>query len=259
MAIFKNTPPIVTSGLTSYYDAISPTSYTSGSTSWRSIISSSNITVTNFTNPNEYTFVDTRPTAIGFYQTASTINSSRTLFNLPILFSENFSLEIWYKTYTTASGHADQSQSPGIFQIGSYAQNASISIWDWSGALPQGQHQIRTFTNNGAVWSHTTVSATYSDAQWVNKYHQIVLNCSGSSGKWNKCDLYVDTVLVNTINFTTPFPSGSISGGDRVIAPQCNGGAVNNVYATIKTYNRYLTQAEVKQNYDALKTRFNLS
>ena len=259
MAIFKNTPPIATNGLVSYYDAITPTSYTSGSTSWRSLISASNITITNFTNQYSYTFVDRGPTAIGYYQSASNNNSTITLFNQPITFSENFSIEIWYKTYTTASGYPTQAQSPGIFQIGGYAQNASISIWDWTAALATGSRQIRTFINNGSVWSHTTTSPTYTDSQWVNKYHQIVLNCSGSAGKWNKCDLYIDTNWVNTVNFTIPFPSASISGGDRIIAPACNGGSVNNVYAIVKTYNRYLNQSEILQNYNALKTRFNLS
>lgn len=254
---FNYSPKIVTDGLVSYYDAITPASYTSGSTSWRSLVSTSNIAITNFTDQHSYTFVDSGPTAIGYYQSASALTTTVVLFNQPITFSENFSVEIWYKTYTTSSGYPTQAQSPGIFQIGSYAQNASISIWDWTQSTT-GSRRVRTFINNGLTWSHTAISPIYTDLQWVNKYHQIVLNCSGNAGKWNKCDLYIDTDLVNTINFTIPFPSASISGGDRIIAPACNGGSVNNVYAMVKTYNRTLSSQEIQQNFNAHKTRFGL-
>jgi hypothetical protein len=199
--------------------------------------------------------LNTNPTALYISQSASNSNN---LFTCGLPFTENASIELWYKTDTTGSGFANQSQSPGIIQIGSYATNASLTLWDWSAGTP-GQHNIRTFVNNATVWSHVVGSTVnYSDSNWVGKYHQIVMNFSGSAGKWNSYNLYIDTVLAATINFTIPFPSASIAGGNTIYAPAASGGSAKNSYGMLRQYNKTLTQAEILQNYNATKGRFNL-
>jgi hypothetical protein len=198
--------------------------------------------------------LNTNPTALYISQSASNSNN---LFTCGLPFTENASIELWYKTDTTGSGFANQSQSPGIIQIGSYASNASLTLWDWSQGTP-GQHNIRTFVNNGTVWSNLASSTLYSDNQWVGKYHQIVMNFSGSAGKWNSFNLYVDTAFIYTVNFTNPFPSASIAGGNTIYAPAASGGSAKNSYGMLRQYNKTLTQAEILQNYNATKGRFNL-
>ena len=255
MAIYKNTPPIVTNGLVLALDAANPKSYTSGSTVWNSTFSGSG--PFNISNPSiaSVASFQNNPPAIYITQSSGTavINISG---NLP--FTENLSIELWYKTATTGSGLVTQTESPGIIQIGSYNGNASLALWDWSVGTP-GAHSIRAYINNGATWSHVVSSTTnYTDAYWVNKYHHIVMNFSGSAGKWNRYNLYIDTILQGTVNFTTPFPSASISGGGNLNIPGAAGGSARNSYSILKVYNRELTTTEIFQNYNALKGRFGL-
>ena len=257
MAIFKNTPPIVTSGLVLYMDASNSRSYTSGSTAWNTIVSTGSFSMQQRAS-SVYSFV-TNPPAIFITQSAGVGGVGAINISGSLPFSENLSIELWYKTATTGSGVANQSESPGILQIGSYTGNASLTLWDWSQNTP-GNHIIRTFINNGTTWSHTALSTTtYSDAIWVNQYHHIVLNFSGSAGKWNRYNLYIDNVLQSTVNFTIPFPSASISDNGTLNMPGASGGNARNSYSILKVYNRELTTTDIQQNYDALKTRFNLS
>ena len=85
------------------------------------------------------------------------------------------------------------------------------------------------------------------------------MNFSGSAGKWNKYNLYIDNVLQSTINFTIPFPSASISGNGTLNLPGASGGNARNSYNSIKVYNKELTTTEMLQNYNAYKSRFGLS
>ena len=248
---------IVTNGLVLYLDASNPKSYTSGSTVWNSIVSTGSFSMQQKAS-STFSFA-TNPPAIFITQSANVGGGEAINISGSLPFSENLSIEFWYKTATTGSGFANQNESPGIIQIGSYNGNASLTLWDWSQGTP-GNHSIRTFVNNGATWSHTAVSTTtYSDAIWVNQYHYIVMNFSGSAGKWNRYNLYIDNVLQSTINFTIPFPSASISGNGTLNLPGASGGSARNSYNSIKVYNKELTTAEMFQNYNATKTRFGLS
>jgi len=254
MGFYKG-PNIVKNGLVSTLDAANTRSYTSGSLTWNNLVtpslSASILTGTSFALIG----VSTNPTALYISQSSGTTNG---LFTCELPFTENASIELWYKTDTTGSGFATQGESPGIIQIGNYNANASLTLWDWSVETP-GQHSIRTYVNNATTWSHITSSiVTYSDSNWVGKYHQIVMNFSGSAGKWNSYSLYIDTVLAATINFTIPFPSASIAGGNTLYAPGAAGGSAKNSYGMVRQYNRTLTQAEIQQNYNATKTRFGL-
>lgn len=244
---------IVTNGLVLYLDAANRQSYISGSTTFSNIIGTGSLTLSNVGAVT--TSFQTNPDNI--YITQPSNSSANGLSGL-FPFSENSSIELWYRTLTTGSGIAVQTQSPGIFQIGGYNQNASLTLWDWSQNTP-GNHLIRTFVNNGTTWSHTAISTTtYSDAVWVGKFHHIVMNFSGSAGKWNRYNLYIDGTLQTTINFTIPFPSASLGSSGNMQLPGAGGGSASNNYSILKVYNRELTYLEITQNYNALKTRFNL-
>jgi len=254
--MYYGTPPIVTNGLVSTLDAANARSYTSGSLTWNNLVTPSLSASILTGGAGTLRGLSTNPTALYISQSA---NNTNNLFTCGLPFTENASIELWYKTDTTGSGIGTQVESPGILQIGTYAANASLALWDWSAGTP-GLHSIRTYVNNATVWSHIASSTVnYSDSNWVGKYHQIVMNFSGSAGKWNSYNLYIDTVLAATINFTIPFPSASIAGGNTIYAPAANGGSAKNSYGILRQYNRTLTQAEILQNYNALKSRFALS
>jgi hypothetical protein len=250
--MYYGTPPIVTSGLVYYVDAANTLSYISGSASWKSLVSTGSLTISQ----NTLTTSSFEPSPPAIYVTQS-FNNAQSVINGSFPFSENLSIEVWYKTATTGSGFASQFQSPGIIQIGNYATNASLTLWDWSAGTP-GNHTIRTFINNGTVWSHTATSTTYSDAVWVNKYQHIVMNFSGSAGKWNSYNLYINSTLQTTVNFTVPFPSASIAGGNNLLIPGANGGGARNSYGMIRVYSKELSLSDITQNYNALKSRFGL-
>ena len=252
--MYYGTPPIVTNGLVMYVDAANTLSYVSGSTSWKSLISTGSLTISQDT----LTTSSFEPNPPAIYVPQS-FGNGQNVINGNFQFSENLSIELWYKTATTGSGFATQAQSPGIIQIGNYANNASFTLWDWSAGLPSGSHSIRAYVNNGTTWSHITSSTTtYSDATWVNKYQHIVMNFSGSAGKWNSFNLYINSTLQSTVNFTTPFPSASIAGGNILRAPGAFGGGARNSYGIIRVYNKELSLSEITQNYNALKSRFGL-
>jgi len=248
-------PNIVKDGLVSYFDASNSLSYVSGSAVWNNISRGSGSFGISNTTTSTASFQN-NPPAIYITQPTRSNDPGNISGSLP--FTENLSIELWYKTSTTGSGASTQFESPGILQIGSYNSNASITLWDWS-AITIGSHRVYTYVNNGATWSHSPGSnTTYSDAIWVNKYHHIVMNFSGSANKWNRYNLYIDTVLQTTINFTIPFPSASISGNGNIRIPGANGGKASNSYSILKVYNRELTTTEIFQNYNALKGRFGL-
>jgi len=256
MAIYKNTPPIVTNGLVLYADASNRMSYISGSTRWNSIIGTGSFIIQNTINSTSS--FQSNPDAIYIFQPTGSAGFDSFNITGSFSFSENQCIEFWYKTATTGSGIPTQFDSPGMFQIGLYNQNASLTLWDWSSNTP-GSHRVNTYVNNGATWSHTIQSTSaYSDAIWVNRYHHIVMNFSGSAGKWNRYNLYIDTVLQATINFTIPFPSASINGGNQLYAPGANGGKASNSYGMVRVYSKELTISEIIQNYNANKTRFGL-
>jgi len=250
---FYRGPNIVTNGLVLALDAGNTKSYQSGSLTWTNL---SNKTISSSINVGGGNVsVVQNPTAL--YISQSSGYPSSTLFTSPFTPSENFSIELWYKTDTTGSGIGIQAESPGIIQLGNYNNNASLTLWDWSVGTP-GQHIIRTYVNNGATWSHVASSSLYSDNTWVGKYHQIVMNFSGSAGKSNSYSLYIDTAFIYTINFTIPFPSASIGGGNNITAPAANGGSAKNSYAVLRQYNKALSIEEITQNYNAMKGRFGL-
>jgi hypothetical protein len=163
--------------------------------------------------------------------------------------------EIWYRTFTNASGIANQSESPGIFQLGNYATNASFTIWDWSASTP-GIHNIRTFINIGTTWSHLGFSSkNYSDAEWVGKWHQILITLSGSGG-WQYYTLYIDTILQTSITLSSTVTS--ISNSNSIGFPYGGGGAYNNSYSSFKIYNKVLSDVEIRRNYDVMRGRFGI-
>lgn len=236
----SHSPNIVTDNLQFYYDAVNKRSYNHGITSWIDLIRNTSNSLSNINS---------------FDQNLGINTLTSLLFSRTFNFVANMTFEIWYRTFTNASGISNQSESPGIFQLGNYNANASFTIWDWSAYTP-GIHNIRTLVNIGATWSHQGSSINnYTDAQWVGKWHQIVTVFSGTGG-WQTYQLYIDKILQTTINLSSTVTS--ISGGNILGFPLGGGGAYNNSYSSLKVYNKSLSLKEITQNYDAMRGRFGL-
>jgi len=239
---YYNGPKIVSGdSITMTFDAANPKSYPGSGTTWYDLVSRSSNVVSNLNSFDSGISLNTR---------------SSTFAAIPFTFSNNITFDVWYRTYTTASGISTQFESPGIMQLGNYAANTSFTLWDWSANTP-GIHTIYTYINNSAVWTAVTNARTYTDAEWL-RYHNICMVFSGAASGWTQYRLYIDTVLYTIYNIPNAVDSTKLAGGNFLYFPGANGGAINNSYSIVRSYNRALSDIEILQNYNATKGRFGL-
>jgi hypothetical protein len=240
---YFNGAKIITQNLSNYYDAGNLKSYVTGSTVWRNIIGGGLVSL---------------PSLMAYQSSALNLQGNPA-WTFPFNFTPNFTVELWYKTYTTGSAFTDQSKSPGIIQIGTYNGNGSLTLWDWSQGQAIGNHSIRSFINNGATWTTSQGSSTtYSDPAWLD-WHQIVMVFDGAT-KWDRYNLYIDKVPQFSYNFVgSSFPSSSIAGGNNIYITGAAGGATNNDYAILRTYNYAMNLQDIINNYNNTKGRFGLT
>jgi len=247
MAIYKNTPPVVTSGLIIYLDAANMQSYTSGSTIFRNLNSGyTNITSSILQNQNSTVTLPQYTSDGGgsflFNGTGSAIlvsNNPQTAGFWPI---PQITLETWFKTPGTGSGQAG---GGGIFGF-TYGIVCTIN--------PAGK--IRIGYNSSTTGSNIF---TFEDTNYYdNKWHHIVSQTNGTT-----VFLYIDGVLKNQATNvvqpwtgTSPWPTNQLNiGRDNNNNNYFFSGSIG----PVRVYNRALSQAEVLQNYNATKTRFNLT
>jgi hypothetical protein len=238
MAIFKNTPPVVTDGLVLYLDAANRQSYVSGSTTWNNLsggISGSLINGPAFSNVNGGVI-----TFDGSNDYCITTPTPPSLQGNP-----SFTVEGWFKRNSTKNtaatwGIGGENSTQGINSYNTGTDLISIDLWGTS-TYSTGQ--------------------TYSLTDWKH----ITWTYNGGGFTTSNIIIYINTVPYTGANLTinrggsgTP----NINANGIVLA---RAGALSNQYyypaniANFKIYNRALPQAEVLQNYNATKQRFNLT
>jgi len=228
MAIYKNTPPIVTNGLVLALDAANPKSYVSGSTNWFSLgnpsLSGSLVNGPTFSNANGGSIV------------FDGVNDYVVINNLATNGNTNMSLSIWCNHLTNQTGDVVSIiyGLPGTSYAcaGLYYRNSSnyvrFTIWQ---STP-GDYDT-AFVKDFNIWYNYTI--VYSNST-ILIYRDGIPDANGVKNK--------------TISFTQ----------DRLMI----GGTISNgVYSNIVTglslmYNRALSAQEVLQNYNATKGRFGL-
>jgi hypothetical protein len=245
MAIYKNTPPIVTNGLVLALDAANPKSYTSGSIVWRDI--SGNNTTGSLTNvgydPNK-----------GCLLFASSSNSS-CIFNNQSLYNFNtgsFSIETLVRLTSPAIGTVNslfikRSSTSGIGSakgfgyrvLASTATNASLII-----SVDNG-----TGANNG---DYTLVSTTFP--YYTTIHSVLIFNASTL-----KLSEYRNGVLFVSEAQNSGIMTGSFyNNTQNLVLGKNEGNSLDAEYYFFRAYNRVLTAQEVLQNYNATKGRFGL-
>ena len=214
MAIFKNTPPIVTSGLVLSLDAANSKSYVSGSTVWRDMSGNNN----SGSLTNGPTFDPTNGGSIVF----DGINDSVALNGTAT--TTTFTINTW------------------IYPLsGSDPYGTILSYINTTGIWYRGVTKKITFFYSNL--DHLT-NGTLTENAWNNV---VVVNNAGSAS------FYINSILDTATYTGTPsFTMTNI--GDDPLSESYKG-----KISIMQVYNRALSAAEVKQNYDALKTRFNLS
>ena len=219
MAIYKNSPPIVTSGLVLHLDAANKNSYTSGSAIWRDLSG----------NKNSGSLVNS-PTYTTNNGGALVFNGSNNYINFTNSSSVN-TINIWLNPYII-----------GNYPI-IYTGNDVFNTTQWSWCIYAFGDALY-FRGNSSGGSPLVITPLPT-----NKWNNWTMIRNDSS---NHCVLYnngiyygfsVDSTLVNDYSGLrigkagSNYFSGSIS--------------------QISMYNKALTASEVLQNYNAMRGRYN--
>ena len=244
---------MVTNGLVLNLDAGNTKSYTSGSTTWNDL------------SGNGYNFIGTG--SYGFSNNAIVFNRNNaantgTLFTLSNIANQlkienflasSFTIEVWCLPQTLSGSNFDVTE---VVQ--------SLVTWP-------GYHNNMGFNQNSttfaSVWNPTLTSAFVIDSTGsllsISSFNQVI-------GVVNRGT----TTSLGYINGTQVYSTGSIPSSTMTSAQGTppnilNIGAARNTstykwfytgsIAIVKLYNRALSTAEIAQNYNAQKSRFNLT
>jgi hypothetical protein len=235
MAIFKNSPPIVTDGLVLYLDAANTKSYPTTGTTWNDLVGLNNGTLTN------------GPTFSSDNGGSILCDGVNDYINLGVnyRYQDSFTIECWVKwpnTQTQGSGSACGIYGP-IFTNKDYGWNLS------------------TNNNNFIMWEVYNTSAAFKQVQTTQSYlNQWVHITAYKNG--TEIGLYVNGVLIgkNTLTSNAVYYFSNYA---CTLAGNHPCGPITYyflMYAAIaKIYNRALTASEILQNYNATKQRYNLT
>ena len=230
MAIYKNTPPVVTNGLVLCLDAANTKSYTSGSTTVKDL-SATATTATLFNTP---TFTNN---TLGFASANSQYATLPSIGDLPLWTVE--ALVKFNATYNTKVAMVIGNQYNGSnklnFTIGTNnaPTNYNIAVGFFDGA-----------------W-HSTTGVTYGTNTWIH----ITGTYDGTTIRQ-----FTNGVQVDSLSYTgTPSSGGEIRINRRWDDVVSSGNLFDTNLALTRIYNRALSAQEVLQNYNALKNRFNLT
>ena len=230
---------VVTDGLVLCLDAANPKSYISGSTSWRDMSGNTNNgtlvngPIFNSDNGGSILFDGTNDYA----KTNTTLNLSNT---------NKISIEVWLKfTATPTQLIAEHSTNFN-------ANNAFILDINELGGT--GSFQFSDNGPGGYNISYTTPN--FNDGKW----HCFTVVSDRSQSATNQVSIYADSEF-NTIlspayrsDISSNYSNYDLYLGTRAGLSFFYSGSISN----LKVYNRALSATEVQQNYNALKSRYNL-
>jgi hypothetical protein len=228
MAVFKNSPPIVTDGLVLYLDAANTKSYPTTGTTWNDL---------------------------------SGAISGGTLINGPTFNSSNGGSIVF-------DGVDDYASVPYTTNFDATVNGITLNTWVYNNNSSGGWKAVIQRNRNG------TQAAVYGIWRSTSNGWQFRLGGGGvdstinitnaTTGIWVNLTLtYNKTTLIayiNGVNVGTNTPIGYVNDtqnlliGDASVSEYFKGGI-----ASTQIYNRALSQAEILQNYNATKQRYNLT
>ena len=229
-----HSPSIVIDGLRFCLDAANTKSYPGSGTTWTDISGKNHDgTLTNgptFSSDNGGCIVfDGANDHIGMLGTATDLGINDT--------SSSFSFSVWFKTGVTSEKY--------MFD------NFDGNTQDISCRLDGGKLELYLRGSSGGI-----VNAVRYGSYTLNAWNNAVYNFDSSTSP----DIF--TAYVNGINTgtSTSHFSGNFESGSnfRIGMRPAGGGQFSGRIACAMLYNKSLTEAEVKQNYNALKGRFGL-
>lgn len=235
---FNYSPKIVTDGLVLYLDAGNSLSYPGSGTTWtdlsRSMLSGSLINGPTYSSANLGSIV--------FDGVNDYINQT--------LNTGSFTTEatlIMFLKLTNAT--PSNSLQTGIERL-SADSGKQASHYPWI----DGTAYFGTFQTGGTRIDSISLSSTIDRTNW----HMITITSSPGANNWKfyqNLDLRRSATGSNTVFFSS---DGVYNLGRSQTQLSGNFWYINGNIATIQLYNKALTQVEITQNYNALKTRFGL-
>jgi hypothetical protein len=233
---FNYSPKVVTDGLVLYLDAANPNSYVSGSTTWRDI--SRGGSIGTLTNGPTYSSANGGSIVFDGTNDYVTLGSS-SLFTL----GNNFTLNSWVYPTSVGSSNGDE-----IFSLATGVGSPFIS------------YGLEWMNNNKfrfSIGNTSDVFLTYqsTDTYTLNNWYNVMGTYNGST-----VVLYINGILQNSTSISTTIKYANniltIGTWNYDISP-------SNAFAgripIIQLYNRALSATEIRQNYNATKTRFGLT
>jgi len=233
MAIFKNTPPVVTDGLVLYLDAANRQSYVSGSTTWNNLsgdISGSLINDPTFNSGNGgsivFDGVDDYVNLSPYYYSNDTQHTATVLFKIN-------QYKSWQEIFQKGQRRDFKMRMSGFNQI---------------------KLDVGYITND--ITYETSISTIALDT-WYFAAMTIDTTFGGKFTYYlDGVKIYENTISTPTTLFQSPLPQ--YAGELRLGNMSPNSERLSGNIALVSMYNRAITQNEVLQNYNSTKERFNL-
>jgi hypothetical protein len=227
MAIFKNTPPVVTDGLVLYLDAANQQSYTSGSTTWRDVSGNNN----SGSLINGPTFSSNGGGSIVFDGVNDIIRLSTTQS-----LTNNYTLRFLFETSRTSS-----STSNYFTMLSGLIDSAPNSMkLEWN-------NRFLAFNNSTPLQSYAFAFPIIPAFNLSRSFNDMQITVNNNN---------VLTIYNNGVACT---PTTTVTGSlDFQVLGRGNGFVPESI-SIFSLYNRALTASEVLQNYNATKARFNLT
>ena len=226
-------PSIVTNGLVLNLDAANIKSYAGSGTTWTDISGNAN----NGTLTNGPTFSRDGGGSIVFDGTNKSVSVTKQNYFVGVT---QFSMCAWMKRTLSNSLII-------ISQVESLSNDISFELWSDGYAyfeVGNGSNSYGRVLNNSTSWQ--LLSMVYNGT--------LVGNSNRLKGYINGVEQTLD-FSSTTIPATTGTVNANFILGSYLAGPSYGSGNISN----IQTYNRALSAQEVLQNYNALKSRFNLS
>lgn len=222
-------PNIVEDGLLLYLDAANENSYPGTGTTWTDLSGNGN----NGTLTNGPTYSSNNGGAIAF-------DAVNDYVNLGDKFSINqATIDFWVKLNVTISSSTPFNYRPFGKSDGFEGR--------WNYSISLGPVGVFTFDLGTATGPLLSNQSTWLSGIWYN----IVLSWNTSI---NTSNIYVQSILDNTSTATSitgqvgNFSLGASRGGTL--------GFMNGSISTFKIYNKYLSASEIKQNFNATRSRY---
>lgn len=232
MAIYKNTPPAIVSGSVLWLDAANTRSYPRSGNNWFDLL---NNTVTG-SIVNSGGFNTTGAGSIGFNGSNTGVQLSGSLLSL-----NQMTISSWnFSTNYIQSGFLFEKTTNGTV-------NTQYSLfYDSGGSMWYRTQGLSTTDLNVGI-----VAAGVKNNQWNN----IVATFDGTNKR-----IYVNGAIAATSANLTGTVTANTTGPAYIgIYGSFAGYPFNGRIAVTQVFNRALSAQEIQQNYNALKSRFNIT